>query len=262
MDPWLESPDIFPDLHDRLIVCISESLNVVLPPPYFTAIASRIWIESSHRQTEPDVDILRPHSDQNGNSVPNVGNSVASQTVSAPLVVTVPMEQFRQTYVEMRYGPDGNRLVTAIEVLSRANKRSKSKGRRLYLRKQRELRSGRVNLVEVDLLRYGRHATAVPRSRLMEVAGQFDYHVSVSRAQHPEEYLVYPVRLEQALPTIEVPLLPEVKSVSLNFQALLARCWQSGQYDRRRIDYSQPPNPPLTPEQAAWAEAILKRSSS
>ncbi len=31
MDPYLESPDWFPDLHDGLIFCLKESLQNLLP---------------------------------------------------------------------------------------------------------------------------------------------------------------------------------------------------------------------------------------
>ena len=43
----LESPDIFPDLHDRLINGISDAIDQQLPPPYYSAIASRVYVEHS-----------------------------------------------------------------------------------------------------------------------------------------------------------------------------------------------------------------------
>ncbi len=66
MDPFLEDPAVFPDLHDRLIFCLSEALNAVLPAPYFTGIASRVWVEASRRRIEPDVNVLRPGQTVNG----------------------------------------------------------------------------------------------------------------------------------------------------------------------------------------------------
>jgi hypothetical protein len=42
MDPWLEHPDIFPDVHDSLISYLRETLNATLPSPYFANIATRV----------------------------------------------------------------------------------------------------------------------------------------------------------------------------------------------------------------------------
>ena len=42
-----------------------------------------------------------------------------------------------------------------------------------------------------------------------EKAGRFDYHVSVHRFDVPKDIFVYPIRLEQRLPVIAVPLLPQ-----------------------------------------------------
>ena len=34
MDPFLEHPEVFPDLHDSLGATLRESLNARLPEPY------------------------------------------------------------------------------------------------------------------------------------------------------------------------------------------------------------------------------------
>ncbi|MBM4074441.1 MAG: DUF4058 family protein [Planctomycetes bacterium] len=38
MDPFLEHPSIFPDLHDRMVSKVSEMLNSQLPAPYYTGV--------------------------------------------------------------------------------------------------------------------------------------------------------------------------------------------------------------------------------
>ena len=40
-------------------------------------------------------------------------------------------------------------------------------------------------------------------------------------------------------------------------QPLLDRCYDTGRY-AEEVRYDRPPDPPLTPEQQAWAEAILR----
>ena len=55
MDPFLEDPAVFPDLHDSLIVELRNGINAQLPPPYYASSASRVWVEPSQRRVGPDV---------------------------------------------------------------------------------------------------------------------------------------------------------------------------------------------------------------
>src|SRR5438094_891369 len=60
MDPYLEDPAVFPDLHDSLITYARDALNAQLPPPYYAGSAARVWVDLSHRHVGPDVGVLRP----------------------------------------------------------------------------------------------------------------------------------------------------------------------------------------------------------
>jgi hypothetical protein len=66
MDPFLEHPEIFPDLHDRLNTHLSEVLQAGLPPPYYAVIGRRTWIEVSHdERREPFLEVyVRQGSDK------------------------------------------------------------------------------------------------------------------------------------------------------------------------------------------------------
>ena len=79
MDPYLENPEIFPDLHDSLITYIRENLQANLPPPYYAAIGRRVWIEASRRSIEPDVHVLRARSCKTG-SIPDLRGHGGSQS--------------------------------------------------------------------------------------------------------------------------------------------------------------------------------------
>lgn len=46
MDPYLEEPARWPDVHARLIGVASEVLNAELRPRYFTRIEERLYISS------------------------------------------------------------------------------------------------------------------------------------------------------------------------------------------------------------------------
>jgi hypothetical protein len=252
MDPYLEHPDIFPDFHDRFITHISESLQPALPDPYYAALGRRAWIEVSERFIGPDVNVLKAREEHVRSGV-----AVAARSSAEPLVIRVPHDERVEPLVEVYVGRGSQRrLVTSIELLSLSNKTSGEHGRDLYLRKQAEILQSKVHLVEIDLLRAGQHTTAVPEIRLRHASVPFDYHVCIHHFDNLEDYFVYPIQLVQPLPEIAVPLLPGDGDVSLNLQAVFARTYDAGPY-RREIDYAADnPEPPLSPEQSAWARGL------
>jgi hypothetical protein len=74
MDPYLEAPEIWPDLHDRLATKISAILNATLPAPFYARleIRSEIGIIDEGpvlRRIVPDVAIVRPPAKSAGGSV-------------------------------------------------------------------------------------------------------------------------------------------------------------------------------------------------
>src|SRR5262249_29981978 len=148
-------------------------------------------------------------------------------------------------------------LVTTIEVLSLSNKTRGNFGRKKYLNKQTEILHSQANLVEIDLLRGGEHATAVPRELAETKAGPFDYHVCVHRGDQANLFSVYPIRLEMRLPTIAIPLLPCDPDIALPLQAIFDQAYDTGPY-RRGVGYGDDAIiPPLRPEEAEWAKARL-----
>jgi len=173
------------------------------------------------------------------------------------VVIHVPHDEIVEPLVEIYMGRGSDRRqVTAIEVLSPTNKTLGEQGRELYLRKQQEILCTKVHLVEIDLLRGGRHTTAVPLDRLSAATGPLDYHVSIHHFDNLEDYFVYPVQLTEPLPTISIPLLPGDPPVPLDLQAVFPRTYDAGPY-RREIDYREaPPAPPLREEHAAWATEL------
>ncbi len=255
MDPFLEDPAVFPDLHDSLIGELRNAINAQLPPPYYASSASRVWVEPSQRHVEPDVDVLRPERPGSGTAPsPPVGTAVARP----PVVVRIPREEHRERYLDIYAQPGRERLVTTIEVLSPSNKSNSGEGRGLYLQKQREVLGSKVNLVEIDLLRGGQHTTAVRLEDALAQAGPFDYHICVRAFEEPDDFVIYPISLGERLPVVAIPLLPGDGSVSVDLQPLLDRCYDTGLYERRVRYAERAPVPPLRPEQATWVEQVLR----
>ncbi len=274
MDPFLEHPDIFPDFHDAFIAYLREMLQARLPAPYVASLGRRAWVEVSERYIGPDVQVSHPAQPGRAGrpsaatSTPTppgeglgqgAGVAVASPPRSRPVVVHVPHDERSEPFVEVFLGRGNQRrLVTCIELLSWTNKTPGEHGRDLYLRKQREVLGSKVHLVEIDLLRGGEHTTAVPRDRLVRVAGEYEYHVSIHRFDNLEDYFVYPIRLNERLPEIGVPLWPGDGEVGVDLQAVMERTYASGPYVRE-IDYGHDtPQPPVPPAWQAWLEAVLQ----
>jgi hypothetical protein len=262
MDPYLESPDWFPCLHDGLIFGILEFLQSRLPEPYYAQSTQRVWLEVSHRSIEPDVNVIRPARVTARWQTGNGGVAVVEEVeLAEPVVVSVESienDPFTEPFLEIRRRQGSDvRLVTSIEVLSPANKTLGSPGREKYLAKQRETLAGQTHLVEIDLLRGGAHTTAVPRNIAVEKAGTFDYHVCVHRFNRPNEFLVYPIQLADRLPGIVIPLLPDDPEVSLSLHAVFERAYNAGPY-RRALSYADDSIiPPLEAAQVDWVKSRL-----
>lgn len=249
MDPWLEGEEVFPDLHDSLIFLLKEALNAALPPGYAATSKNKVWVDDELRR-EPDVALFGKDRTPNGN-----GGTAVTLAGLVAIGKRLAPEPVEETYLEIQ-SAQGKRLVTAVEIISLTNKRAGEKGRKSYQEKQTEYQSSGVNLVEIDLLRAGPHVTATPLAQLRKILGEFDYHVSVIVGSSVEHYAAG-IKLADRLPAFAIPLDPDVPPVTIDLQPLLDRCYESGKY-AAFVNYREPPDPPLTPEQQAWAEGILR----
>jgi hypothetical protein len=261
MDPYLESPDWFPDLHGSLIIFMKSMLQRSLPGSYYAQSSQRVWLEHTQHHFEPDVEVARSAPKARKRSRGG-GLTLAEPRTDGPLVVTVETIEhgpFKQSFLEVRRRRGREiQIVTSIEVLRPSNKKTGSPGREMVLEKQRKTLDSATHLVEIDLLRGGTHALAVPRDLVKAKAGSFDYLVSIHRSDRPQEFLVYPIALSQRLPEIAIPLLPGDPDVPLDLQTAFSQAYDAGPF-QREIEYSTDPiRPRLRPEPAEWAAAVIK----
>ena len=49
MDPWLEHPDLWPDVHNSLIMSIRDALAPLVIPRYFVGVESRTTVLTGRR---------------------------------------------------------------------------------------------------------------------------------------------------------------------------------------------------------------------
>ncbi len=249
MDPWLEDPEVFPNVHERLTIFMQDALNAAMPPGYVAITKNRVWVDDESRR-EPDVSLFGRDRGANGG-----GSTTTALTGLTSIGKHLTSDPVEEPYLEI-LSSKGKRLVTAVEVISLANKRAGESGRKTYQDKQREYMLSGVNLVEIDLLRAGPHVTATPLARLRKVLGEFDYHVNVVVAADARHHAAG-IRLGDRLPAFAIPLDPDVPAVVIDLQSLLDRCYDGGRYTEL-FSYREPCEPPLTPEQQAWAEGILR----
>lgn len=262
MDPFLEHPEIFQNLHGNFMTHLQDSIQLRLPEPYYVSTNRRTWIEMSERFVEPDTNVDYDESRTASSGSTSSGTAVLERT-TAPIVIRVERgapehDEFREHYLEIYHGRrPSQRLVASVELLSPSNKRGGSQGRELYLKKQEEMLKGQVHLIEIDLLRGGEHATSIPIEILRQRVPVYDYHVCIHRYDRPLEYLINPFLMQESLPTIDIPLLPEHGTIPVPLQPAFDRCYNGGPYSREINYRTERPVSPLTPEQNAWVRQAL-----
>ncbi len=252
MNPYLENPELWSEVHHRLITAIAIAIAPPIRPKYRVAIEKRTYlgdIEDSVLVGIPDVAVTtkKNTSTQNKTTTATLPAQGESVTVKLP----VPEEK-KEAYLEIREVATGY-VVTTIEVLSPTNKRT-GKGRDAYEEKRRDVLSTPTHLVEIDLLRAGK-----PMQILSEIPST-DYRILVARGNRRPLAEVFGFDLHQEIPQFLLPLKSGDDEPLVDLQNLLAQVYEQAGFDLA-IDYSIEPVPPLNSEEKIWADTLLKEKS-
>ena len=250
MDPYLEHPNFWAEIHSRLIVAIADYLVPHIRPKYRVAIEKRIYQvneDSALVVGIPDVSVKQQSSYPQVEAVTNVA---VAPPVTQPMRVTLPMpEQISQRYLEVRE-MSSDRLITAMEILSPVNKRT-GEGRDSYLQKRQRILGSLTHFIEIDLLR-GWQAMPLIGNSIHSV-----YRILVSRSSDRPEADLYPLQLPERLPCFALPLQPEDREPIIDLQAILNDVYDRGGYDYI-IDYTQELVPPLSEQDRLWVKELLQ----
>ncbi len=241
MDPYLEQPEFWAAVHNRLIVAIADELVDHLSPKYRVEIEQRTYFSQEDDSLFvglPDVAVVTRRGLEAKPSTATLDLPGSPQKVTVPIAAEVI-----ERYLEIRAIATGA-VVTVIELLSPKNKRS-GEGRIAYERKRNQVLASATHLVELDLLRGGQ---PFPISG----ATPSHYRILISRSHQRPVADLYAFSVRQPLPSVPMPLLPDEAEPLLDLQKLLNYVYAKGRY-QTAIDYSQPPSPPLSDEDAAWA---------
>lgn len=196
MNPYLENPELWSEVHSRLIVAIADDLTEHLSEKYRVAIEKRTYFsggDDSLLVETPDVSVVGKQPEQSQPAA-----TATLPLLIEPITVTVPMaEEVQERYLEIREVATGA-VITTIEILSPKNKRS-GEGRQAYNRKRHQVLASLTHLVEIDLLRGGQ-----PLPMLGGVKS--DYRILISRSDRRPSAQLYAFSVRQRIPQFTVPL--------------------------------------------------------
>jgi hypothetical protein len=252
MDPYLEDPGLWPDVHHRLISEFHERLNEGLRPKYYVRVEERVYISD---ENDPGRSVIVPElrvagrPGHEGKSLPTQGES-AVEVVKPVFSTTLIDEDIHEAYLVV-IEREQRSVVTVIEVVSPTNKVAGSRGRECFEQKRKEVMNSPSHWVEIDLLRAGVRLAA------REPLPACEYLVYVSEVSKRSKGLVWPIRLRQRLPVVLIPLKPEDQPVRLDLQVVLDTAYDRAGYDLQ-IDYNSDPVPPLPAEWTEWANRLLQ----
>jgi hypothetical protein len=248
MDPFLVK--YWQDVHASLIVAIKNVIQGQLPPDLWAQVEQGVSIDLADKSllAVPDVQVAEQPTD-GGIESTQTSSAVATQ----PTTITVPRPR-KDRHIVILDTSNGNRVVTAIELLSPSNKLP-GPDRLAYLRKQQAYLEAGVNLVEIDLVRAGRFTLTAEED---PVPGPFQstYRVCVRRASKPGLADPYRISLKDPLPVVSIPLRTEDADVLLDVQSLIHQFYMDGRY--WKIDYTRDPNPAFEPADRKWVDELLR----
>ncbi|MCU0565294.1 MAG: DUF4058 family protein [Oculatellaceae cyanobacterium Prado106] len=251
MNPYLEHPELWSAVRNRLMVAIADNLVDDLSEKYRVEIEKRTYFSNDGDSLGdsllvgiPDVAVVT------GRTLETPSSTTTLALPSQPQKATIPLpEEVNERYLEIREVATGV-VVTVIEILSPKNKRA-GEGRLAYESKRNQVLASATHLIEIDLLRAGKP---------FPVTGEYlgDYRILVSRSQQRPVVDLYAVNLKQPIPAIPIPLLSGETEPILELQRSLNYVYKRGRY-HLAIDYTQPPSPPLSIATTVYRHHCLRK---
>ena len=247
MDPFIESSH-WRSFHLSFLARMKDALAVQLPERYVVFAEENViandLIIGVRNDYVPDLGITE------GTGFTEGLTSLNSSTVNVtPPQIILPLLEVKQRTLTVR-NARSNELVTAIELLSPTNKKGE---RNQYMRKRQNLLRNQVNLVEVDFLRGGK-AILIPDEVVVKTY-QIISTDAISRLMK-----FWSVGLDEPLPSISVPLLPEDDPLVLNLQSLFEREYKLSMYSRSITYDINKLKPKATKDELPLLNSILEQA--
>ncbi len=247
MNPYLEHPELWHQVHNRLIVGLADAIADQVAPHYFVSIEQRIYQSFADPQSLVGIaDVGIKQGSWVDDQPDSLAGSVTVLTKPQRVQIKMPWD-VKERYLEIREVAT-KELITVLEILSPANKRA-GEGRSLYESKRIQVLTSQTNLVEIDLLRSGQSMT-------VQGAQDSQYRILVSRASDRPDADLFAFNLQEAIPDFPVPLRGEKPEPIVGLQTILNDTYQRGRLDLL-IDYSNDPVPKLDASDRLWMQQLL-----
>jgi hypothetical protein len=255
MNPYLENPDLWTEVHHLLISILAETLNPYLLPRYRAAIEKRVYLSGEEALLVgiPDVTVeqrspvLPPELSA---QIPANVAPGAVATLPMPIQVTVPIPlEIREAYLEIR-DVATREVITVLELLSPSNKRP-GRGRDTFLIKRQDVLASATHWVEIDLLRGGE---SMPVGGVVPAT---DYRILISRGDRRPHAALYAFNIPDLIPAFPLPLRSGDLEPTIDLHSLLDQVYDRAGYSIV-LDYRQSPIPPLSNAITAWVETLLQ----
>jgi hypothetical protein len=262
MDPFLEVNPRWKAFHAWFIRKLAEQTL-----PRAEELGCWIDVERTVYQREPNGEfVLIGEPDQTvgvdesrpaWNTPPTASNAVVvAEPRAIHEVVLDPdaLEQIKQDHLVVRELDQFARVLAVVELLSPANKSGSYVPR--YREKRMRFLASRAHFMEIDLLRDGDN----PSRRLFPELPATPYFIFVARktglGRNEESY---PLRLQDPLPVIGLPLGPPRPDLPLDLAAAFRAAYDlSVRPGSIRYTVETPPEPPLCEADAAWVRQIVR----
>ncbi|MEL7505617.1 MAG: DUF4058 family protein [Cyanobacteria bacterium J06554_6] len=252
MNPYLEHPDLWPEVHQRFIKALADLLQQQLPAQYEVAIRKRIYRVSAEDELvvgQPDSlrqPVIQRHQAE---GAARNGSSVAIRSQPIPVYVPVPQD-VREDYLEI-FDPVAGEVITVIEVLTPKKKRA-GRGREIYEQHRETILGSPAHFVEIDLLRGWEPLSVYGPD------GDSDYRILVSRREQRPKAELYAWLVSDPIPLFSLPLLRSQEGLIIDLKQALDKAYDRSGYDLV-INYTEAPLPPLRREETHWLEKFLQQ---
>jgi hypothetical protein len=252
MDPWLERPGLWPDLHENLIIRLQDQLAPLLRPRYYLAVQQRTVVAV----VPPDPHPIFPDLAVMERDKAFLDREYSAVPVVEPAIVEIPwQETITEDYLEV-VEVTTHRVVTVVEILSPSNKRP-GEDREAYISKREKIFRAQINLVEIDLLR---DWPPMPFTFLETNGHSSHYRILVKRGKSLRHAFLYSFSVRDPIPVFPLPLQPGDAEPPVRLGEVLKAAYDKCSYDYR-LDYTQPPEPPLSEADMLWAKEILRANT-
>ncbi|MBT9310700.1 DUF4058 family protein [Leptothoe kymatousa] len=246
MNPYLEHPDLWPEIHPQFVTALANLLKNEVSDRYLIIIRKRVY-----RVSGEDSLVVGQSAQENRFKGPIAQNGASSQQ-PIPTYIAVP-QTIQEDYIEIVDQHIGT-TVTIVETLTPQKKRP-GRGRDNYEQRCEAIFGGDTHFVEIDLLRGWEPISAYGPSNI-------DYRVLVSRSDQRPKAEMYTWQVNAPIPLLTIPISRSQDGegtqaqCTVNLKQALDDACAGANYDFS-INYERDPIPPLQPDASQWLDNLL-----